>query len=125
MDAHELPSNIERLDAEQLACLCAAYGIAGDERDGKAKLVRTLERERFKGSFEAAGMLEDARGEARGASRIADRAAKRPRKGMGKGKAKGGGESDEEDEDGDSVYDDEDDSDVVEIVEERKGKKRS
>jgi len=109
------------LDAEQLACLCAAYGIAGDESDGKAKLVRTLERERFKGSFEAAGMLEDARG----ASRIADRAAKRPRKGKGKGAGAGrGGDSDEEDEgdEDEEEYIDESDADVTK---ERKGKKRA
>ena len=85
-DAAELPSNLETLDAEQLAAVCASYGLAGDARDGKSSLLKKIERARFAGRETEVGLLAD--GE-RGMEHLKDevdddqedaRAVKRPKK---------------------------------------------
>ena len=64
LDAHEMPSNLHSLDTEQLAAVCAAFGLAGDAKSGKETLIKILERARFKDRLEDVGlsamaMLED------------------------------------------------------------------
>ena len=56
VDSHELPSNLHSLDAAQLACVAAAFGIAGSASDGKAVLIRRLEGARFAGREADAGI---------------------------------------------------------------------
>ena len=58
-DAHELPRHAASLDAEQLAAVCAAFGLQGDVQDGKAALLRVIECSRFSGREEAVGLLRD------------------------------------------------------------------
>ena len=105
LDTHELPSNLHSLDAEQLACVCAACGVPGDESDGKAALIRILEGARFAGREEEAGLLTGSRkfledgggGKKRSAARLL--------------MDKSGGDSSAEDEDADFDFDEEDDED--------------
>jgi hypothetical protein len=64
LDAHEMPSNLHSLDTEQLAAVCAAFGLSGDAKSGKETLIKILERARFKDRLEDVGlsavaMLED------------------------------------------------------------------
>jgi hypothetical protein len=57
LDAHELPSNLHALSAESLACVCAAFGLAGEESEGKGALIRRLEREMHRGREQEVGLL--------------------------------------------------------------------
>ena len=108
LDTHELPSNLHALEADQLACVCAACGLPGDAEDGKAALIRVLERARFKGQEEAAGllpprgMLEDG-GRGRGAKTLKNYAE------PVSGDDDGDDDSEEEDDDEEDFVDDDDD----------------
>ena len=53
----ELPKNLHSLTGEQLAAVCAAFGIAGEEKDGKAALIKRLTLSRYKGREEEVGIL--------------------------------------------------------------------
>jgi hypothetical protein len=56
LDDHELPSNLHALEANQLAAVCAALGLPGVTADGKAALIATIERSRFRGRLADAGL---------------------------------------------------------------------
>ena len=56
VEAHELPANLHRMDAEALACVCASFGLEGDAAEGKGALIKRLERRQFAGRLEDVGM---------------------------------------------------------------------
>ena len=56
LDAHELPSNLHALEAEQLAAVAAALGLPGETVDGKAALIRTIESAALRGRTVEAGL---------------------------------------------------------------------
>ena len=50
MDEEDLPSNMETMEREELACVAASYGIDFDHgKDVKSDLVKKLERARNTG----------------------------------------------------------------------------
>ena len=84
------------MGAEDLAADAAAVGLPGEVADGKAALIRRLERARFQGREADAGLLRIGDAAADGArARIADRRRQRRRGGDDDGD---GGDDDGEDE---------------------------
>jgi len=57
LEDYELPKNFHSLTAEQLASVCAALGLPGEEKDGKSTLIKNLTSARYKGREEEVGML--------------------------------------------------------------------
>jgi hypothetical protein len=57
VDAYELPSNLHSLEADQLAAVCASFGLPGETADGKKSLIERLERQRFRGRELDAGLI--------------------------------------------------------------------
>jgi hypothetical protein len=56
VEAHELPANLHRMDAEALACVCASFGMEGHAGEGKGALIKRLERRQWAGRLEDVGM---------------------------------------------------------------------
>ena len=47
-DAEDLPTNFHTMEREELACVCASYGIKFKVQDRKSDLIHKLESARFK-----------------------------------------------------------------------------
>jgi len=48
VEHHELPSNLNTMEAEQLQAVCASYGISYEEGDRKSALIGRIEAARYK-----------------------------------------------------------------------------
>ena len=90
VEHHELPDNLESMETEQLAAVCASYGIQYEDGDRKADLVRRIEGARYK--HEPQMLLE---GQA--TQRLTDRPSDAP-KGKKRARASGDDDDDQEEE---------------------------
>jgi hypothetical protein len=84
----EMPSNMNALSAEQLAAVCACYGVRVEEGAAKDDMIGSLERGRFQG--EQALMLTDGGAGRRQQTRLLKGAAAADEGGGGGAKAKAG-----------------------------------
>jgi hypothetical protein len=123
LDAHEMPSNLHSLDVEQLACVCAAFGIAGDVKSGKETLIKILERARYRDRLEDVGlsavaMLEDEdededNGGKGGRRKLEDKSRKKTSK---------RNRDDDDDDDAFELEEDEDEEEVDSVAQKKKKK---